>query len=381
MNKLKVLPLALLLLSFGAAGCAGTEGGDAPAESKGGAAQTSEPSSPIKSLVATVTSLELKYDEATSVSAYYKLTGYKSLSSKEKKVKITSSDPTSVKIVGAIMTGIKVGGTSTITITSDADSTKSCSFEVLVKDIFFNRKYSEISGEDDLSQELPSDGGMIKTLGGTSDILIFNQPMSTHFMVSTKIAVNSVSEGELWPKFGFVFKQLNEDDELDTNFIHVFLDGPMNRIEGNVNHWTDFGYCEVSNYVYAWESGFNPAVARHKENVFIKETSINYEEFFTLTAVVDGRKIHMFLGYGEGEAAKEVYMFTLDAYADLFGEGEGRGFIPGLFQFKSIVTYKDYSYTTDADAIAAKMEGVTVRYADYDSSTHNGEIYHEVEPE
>ena len=376
MNKLKVLPLALLLLSFGAAGCAGNEGGT-PAGSK--PAESAEPTSVIKSLVATVSSLELKVDEATSISSYYKLTGYKTLSSKEKKVKIVSSDPTSVKIVGAIMTGIKVGGTSTITITSEADSTKSCSFDVTVKDIFFSRKYSEISGDDDLSQELPEDGGMVKTLGGTSDILIFNKPASAHFMASAKIQVNSVSEGELWPKFGMVFKQVDEDDALTTNFIHIFLDGPMNKVEGNTTHWTDFGYCEVANYVYAWDSGTPASIARHKENVFVKQSPINYDEFFTLTAVVDGRKIHMFLGYGEGEAAKEVYMFTLEGYADLFGEGEGRGFIPGLFQFKSVVTYKDYTYTTDAAAIAAKMEGVTERLADYDNGDHTGVQYREAD--
>ena len=377
MNKLKVLPLALLLLSFGAAGCAGNEGGT-PAASKGDG--TSEPSSVIKSLTATVSSLDLKVEEATSVSSYYKLVGYKTLSSKEKKVKITSSDPTAVKVTGAIMTGLKVGGTSKITITSEADATKSCSFDVTVKDIFFSRKYSEISGDDDLSKELPEDGGMIQTLGGTSDILIFNKPSSKHFMASTKIAVNSVSEGELWPKFGFVFKQVDEDGVLTNNWIHVFLDGPMNKIQGEVNNWTDFGYCEVMELGFAWDAGKNPNMQRHKENVFVKETSINYNEFFTMTAVVEGRKIHMFLGYGEGAAAKEVYMFTLDSYASLFGEGEGNGFIPGLFQFKSVVTYKDYTYTTDETAIAAKMEGVTPRYADYDSGDHTGTQYHEVEP-
>ena len=39
--------------------------------------------------------------------------------------------------------------------------------------------------------------------------------------------------------------------------------------------------------------------------------------------------------------------------------------------------YQEYSYTTDATAIAAQMQGVTPRLADYDSTDHSGEIYYE----
>ena len=88
-------------------------------------------------------------------------------------------------------------------------------------------------------------------------------------------------------------------------------------------------------------------------------------------------KVSQAIVSGEGENAKEVYMFTVEGYEDLFGTGLGRGFIPGFFQFNSTVTYKEYSYTTDSDAIAAKMEGVSERLADYDSSDHQGTTYHE----
>ena len=381
MKKLKLLPVTLLLLTLGLAGCGSKEGGSSQGGGGGGGGntqQSEQPDSPIKSLVATVEHVDLKKGEATSVTSFYKLTGFKTLSSKEKKVTITSSNTENVKIVGNIMTGLVANGTATITITSQADTSKSCSFDVLVKDIFFNRAWSEINGADDLEKELPEDGGTIQTLGGTSDMLIFNQEPSTSFMMSTKIAVNSVTSGELWPKFGVVMKQV-EDGDLGPNFAIFFLDGPMNKVTDGVANWTDFGYCEIMGGSWAWDAAANPNMQRHKENVFIKDTPINYEEFFTLTAVVQGRKINMFLGYGEGESAKEVYMFTLDAYADLFGEGNGNGFVPGLFQFNSVVTYKDYSYTTDAAAIAAKMEGVTERLADYDGGGHSGTSYHETE--
>ena len=382
MKKLKLLPVTLLLLTLGLTACGGKEGGSSQQGGGGGGGgnttQSSETSdSPIKSLVATAEHVDLKKGEATSVSSYYKLTGFKTLSSKEKKVTITSSDTAVVKIVGNIMTGLVADGTATITVTSQADTTKSCSFTVLVKDIFFNRTFSEINGADDLEKELPADGGIIQTTGGTSDMLIFNQEPATSFMMSTKISVNSVSAGENWPKFGVVMKQV-EDGDLGANFVVLFLDAPMNRVSEGVANWTDFGYCEVANGVWGWDS--QPAMNRHKENVFIKDTGIGYEEFFTLTAVIQGRKINMFLGYGEGESAKEVYMFTLEGYADLFGAGEGRGYVPGLFNFNSVVTFKDYSYSTDADAIAAKMQGVTERLADYDGGGHTGTIYHETEP-
>ena len=382
MKKYKLLTLGLLLLSLGLAGCNGGGGEASQGGEGGGGGQSGTQSQSsqqeegvIKSLVATVEHLDLKLGEATSVTAYYKLTGYKTLSSKEKKVTIVSSNPEAVKVVGNIMTGMQAGGTATITITSQADETKSCSFDVLVKDIFFNRAYSEINGADDLEKELPADGGIVQTTGGTSDMLIFNQEASTSFMATTKIAVNSVSDGELWPKFGMVFKQVDADKDLTTNFMIIFLDGPMNRVTNGVANWTDFGYCEIAGGVFGWDSA--PAYARHKENVFIKKTNINYEEFFTMTCVVQGRQVHMFLGYGEGENAKEVYMFTVDGYADLFGAGDGAGFIPGFFQFNSVVTFKDYSYSTDAAAIAAKMEGVTPRFADYDGDGHTGTSYQE----
>lgn len=382
MKKTKLLPITLLLLALGLVGCNNAGGGGDQGTSQGGGSASgsgtqqqsgSQEDSVIKSLTATVENLELKLGEATSVTAYYKLVGYKTLSSKEKKVTITSSNPDAVKVVGNIMTGMLADGTSTITITSQADTTKSCSFNVLVKDIFFNRTYSEINGGDNLEKELIADGGIVQTSSGVSDMLIFNQEMATSFMVSTKLAVNAVSDGELWPKFGFVFKQVDENKDLSTNYMIVFLDGPMNRVADGVASWTDFGYCEIAGGVFGWDSA--PAYARHKENVFIKNTPINYEEFFTLTAVVQGNKVNVFLGYGEGENAKEVYMFTVDGYNDLFG---GHGFIPGFFQFNSTVTFKEYSYSTDADAIAAKMNGVTERLADYDDKgTHPGESYHE----
>ena len=371
----------LVLFSMGITGCgknkASGGGSESGQKEDGGSGDSGEKStSPIKSLVATIENKELKLGEAVSVTSFYKLTGNKTLTSKEKKVTIASSDPSVVKITGAIMTGMQADRTATITITSQVDETKSGSFTVNVKDIFFNRTYSEINGEDDLSKELIADGGIVETTGGTSDMLIFNQEASTSFMVETKIAVKSVSDGELWPKFGLVFKQVDANKDLTMNYMIIFLDGPMNRVTDGVANWTDFGYCEIGNAVFGWDSV--PSNVRHKEDVFIKNTAINYNEYFTLKSVVEGRKIHTFLGYGEGEGAREVYMFTITGYEHIFGDGDGLGFIPGFFQFNSVVSYKEYSYTTDAAAIAAQMNGVVEREADYDDKAdHHGTSYHE----
>ena len=390
MKKFKLLPIALLF-SLGLSGCSindlmfwkknnnqqqesGQKEKDSSKTDEGDEEET--PSSPIKSLVATIEHKELKLGEAISVASFYKLTGYKTLTSKEKKVTIVSSDPDAVKISGNIMTGMIADRNATITITSQADTSKFCSFTVNVKDIFFNRTYSEINGDDDLSKELVADGGIVSTDGGTSDMLIFNQEASTSFMVETKIAVNKVSDGELWPKFGFVFKQVDEDKELTLNYMIIFLDGPMNRVQNGEASWTDFGYCEIANATFGWDT--QPATAKHKEDVFIKNDAINYNEFFTLKCVVDGRKIHTFLGYGEGEEAKEVYMFSVEGQEYIYGDGSGLGFIPGFFEFNSVVTYKEYSYSTDAEAIAAQMSGVTPRFADYDDKAdHHGTSFHE----
>jgi len=373
MKKLKLLSIALLTLTFGLTAC-DTGGGQGGGGGGGGGSEPSE-ESVIKSLTAKVSATEVKIGETTSVSAFYDIKGYKTLSTKQKKVTITSSNPDAVRIAGGLMTGLVVDGTSTITVTSQEDPTKSCSFSVSVKDIYFSRKYSTLNGANDMSKELPADGGYIVTDGGSSDDIMLNVAPSKNFIVSTKLAIHSVNNDD-FPKYGFVFKQLDEDEELTTNWIHIFLDAPMNRVtEGHAN-WTDFGYCEVSGNSYAWDVN-NYNICRHKEDVFIKSTGIDYNEFFTMTAVVQGRDISLFLGYGEGENAKEVYMFTIQTYADLFGAGEGNGFLPGFFHFKSSVTYKDYSFTTDADAITAKMAGVEKRYAEYDQGSHEGTRYTE----
>ena len=113
-TKLLVLNAMSALLIVGCNSKANTQdntsqgGGGGESGQPTSTSQSSEqPDSVIKSLVATVENLELKLGEATSVTSYYKLTGYKTLSSKEKKVTITSSDPESVKVVGNSMTGIK----------------------------------------------------------------------------------------------------------------------------------------------------------------------------------------------------------------------------------------------------------------------------------
>ena len=390
MKKFKLLPIALLF-SLGLSGCSindlmfwkkNNQQQQQSGEKKDDSSKTDTgddeegETSAIKSLVATIESKELKLGEAVSVASYYKLTGYKTLTSKQKKVSIVSSDPEAVKITGNIMTGMIADRNATITITSQEDTTKSCSFTVNVKDIFFNRTYSEINGDDDLSKELIADGGIVSTDGGTSDMLILNKEASTSFIIETKIAVNKVSDGELWPKFGIVFKQVDENKDLTLDYMIVFLDGPMNRVQNGEASWTDFGYCEIANATFGWDT--QPATAKHKENVFIKNDPINYNEFFTLKCVVEGRKIHTFLGYGEGESATEVYMFTVEGQDYIFGEGAGKGFIPGFFQFNSVCTYKEYSYTTDAEAIAAQMAGVTERLADYDNKgDHPGTSFHE----
>ena len=390
MKKIRLLPIALLMSAMTLSGCdfsklmfwkkGGNEESQQKADDESGKKQEEgeeeTTTSPIKSLVATIENKELKKGEAISVTSFYKLTGYKTLTSKEKKVNIVSSDPDAVKVVGNIMTGVMPNKTATITITSQVDASKSCSFTVNVKDIYFNRTYSEINGADDLSKELIEDGGIVQTTGGMSDMLIFDQEARTSFMVETKIAVNSVSDGELWPKFGLVFKQVDEEKDLTMNYMLVFLDGPMNRVSNGVASWTDFGYCEIANATFGWDT--QPATAKHKEDVFIKSEALNYEEFFTLKCVVEGRKIHAFLGYGEGASATEVYMFTVEGQEYIYGDGQGHGFIPGFFQFNSVVTYKEYSYTTDADAIAAQMAGVTERFADYDDKgDHHGTSFHE----
>ena len=374
MKKFKLLPIALFLLSFAFVGCGESAGGGSGGGSSGGG--SGGETSVIKSLTAKASNVDLTIGEKLSVSSYYEIKGYKTLSSKDRKVTVVSSDPTIVEISGSgssfFMSGLIPDSNATITVTSQADNTKSCSFTVTVKDAFFDRVRSRISPEDDFSRELPADGGIIQSASGITGDYIFRKQASANFMVKASIAVNSVPEGDLWPKFGLGFFQVDEYDELTTDCVYVFLDGPMNRTSGATASWTDFGYCEVANGVYGWDS--TPEMNRHKEDAFIKKTAIDYNDFFTLTAVVDGGKIHMFLGYGEGEGAKEVYMFTLQTTADVFGT---RGFIPGFFQFNSIVTYKDYSYTTDATAIAAQMEGVTERLADYDHGSYEGTRYSE----
>ena len=64
-------------------------------------------------------------------------------------------------------------GETTVTITSKIDPTKSCTIKVVVKDSYFDMALSTDDPMNDLSKELPADGGVVQTKSEvTADLFI-----------------------------------------------------------------------------------------------------------------------------------------------------------------------------------------------------------------
>lgn len=312
---------------------------------------TSTEESPIEYLRAEKESVILKVDEQAVLSNYYEIKGFKTLSTKQKKVTITSSDSNIISINKKFtaMTAVSVG-TATITVTSDIDTSKTCTFEVVVEEAFFDRKLSFIDPSWDVTHESDPTNPYIKVNTNMDQGLFIRNSDGLKWYVETEVTVHNVFPGELWPKFGIVASTSNHCVEFVDNKLYFYLDGRMDY----ENKWTDFGFCEVLNgYNWAWNKGVDDTMARSSNQVYKNPTDIDYNVTFKMGMIRDGFDCHFFVNGQYGSSLKVLgtifgnYNETTKDYTDPVNA------MVGFFSFNSSITFSNYKYINDSAAVDA----------------------------
>ena len=361
------LTLAILvcLMSFGLASCQTPETPDTNKDpgttDQGGKEENKDPENVIASLTATETSTEMKVGDTILLTNFYEIKGTSSLSAAQRACTYESSNPEIVKI-NAKRAEAVAPGTATITITSNADKTKTCSFEVTVSKVFIDRELSMIPSEDDFTNEWDSESGTgsFRTSSGITNFYYIADIESTQWYVETDITVHAVNWDDRWPKIGIVASGKNSSgvETMVAFFLNASIglndswtDAGLVKGEDNLN-WNEFGVCEVAQgQHWAWEQGITNSLARHHDYAWNTGTNtITFGSTFKLGVARDGMNFHVYVN------GNYMGSFALSSELDiLYENGQPIASHVGFYQFSSDVTFANYSATQDAAKVAEKI--------------------------
>ena len=361
------LTLAILvcLMSFGLASCQPPETPDTNKDpgttDQGGKEEGKDPESVIASLTATESSTEMKVGDTILLTNFYEIKGTSSLSAAQRACTYESSNPEIVKI-NAKRAEAVAPGTATITITSNADNTKTCSFEVTVSKVFIDRELSMIPSEDDFTNEWDSESGTgsFRTSSGITNFYYIADIESTQWYVETDITVHTVNWDDRWPKIGIVASGKNSSgvETMVAFFLNASIglndswtDAGLVKGEDNLN-WNEFGVCEVAQgQHWAWEQGITNSLARHHDYAWNTGTNtITFGSTFKLGVARDGMNFHVYVN------GNYMGSFALSSELDiLYENGQPIASHVGFYQFSSDVTFANYFATQDAAKVAEKI--------------------------
>lgn len=321
---------------------------DTPATS---APATSEATSNIKEIKATVEKIEMKVGKGGSIKDYYEIigaNGKKITTGTDSRCTYATSDASIVKLTGSSGITPVSAGEATITITSKSDNTKTCTIPVVVKEAFFDFNLSKSDGLD-LTKEHPNDGGIVTETGDYGTNILVKGVDSTKWYAECTFSLNSVLSTETYPKVG-IFTSTQDKTNPANNQLYFFLDAWIG--DNNNSTWTNYGVCEVENEGnWAWNPGVGNATARHKDNGYTG-TAVTYGTEFTLGLLRDGLDFHCYVG---GE-----YRFSLTTLDSLFKNGDDVATsMVGFFDFNSSVTYSKYSATADEAKVNEKLGAIS----------------------
>ena len=337
----------------------GEQGGGNNDNTNGG---NTDPAEIIASLTATESSTTMKIGDSILLTNFYELKGNSTLSAAQRACTYESSNPDVVKI-NAKRAEAVAPGTATITITSNVDNTKSCSFEVVVARVFIDRELTMIPSEDDFTNEWDeaTGTGSFRTGSGITNFYYIADVYSTQWYVETDITLHQVNFDDRWPKIGIVAS--GENSQGVETMVAFFLNASIglndsydesgNFIKGQDNvNWNEFGVCEVAqgNH-WAWEQGITNSLARHHDYCWnTGDNKITFGTTFKLGVARDGANFHVYIN---GNYAGS---FQLSSDLDiLYEDGAPIASHVGFYQFSSDVTFSGYSATTDAEAVAQKI--------------------------
>ena len=336
-----------------------------------GCQENKEPESAIKSLKALETSITLKLGEDVLLTNVYEIKGTSTLSAAQRACKYESSNPEIVKISGKRAEAV-APGTATITVTSNVDSTKSCTFDIVVARVFIDRELSMIPSEDDFTNEWDeaTGTGSFRTKSGDKNFFYIADIYSSKWYVETDITLHEVKWDDRWPKIG-IFASAKDSEEAET-MVTFFLnasiglgdtyDGNGNIILGqDNNYWNEFGVCEVARGVnWAWADKIPNSLARHHDYCWnTGDNKITYETTFKLGVARDGANFHVYIN---GNYAGS-YQLSSDLDI-LYENGQPLDSHVGFWHFSCDATFANYSATMDEAAVAAKIPATPI-YCDF----------------
>ena len=321
--------------------------------------KTTEAASPIASLTAKEASTTIKIGESILLTNFYEIKGTSTLSAAQRACTYESSNPDVVKI-NAKRAEAVAPGTATITVTSNVDTTKSCTFEVVVAKVFIDRDLSMIPTEDDFSNEWDEAAGTgsFRTSSGITNFYYIADIYSTQWYVETDITLNEVKWEDRWPKIGIVAQNKNANgvETMVAFFLNAsiglndYYDENGNFVKGEDNNsWNEFGVCEVAQGGHwAWEQGITNSLARHHDYAWnTGDAMITYGTTFKLGVARDGANFHVYIN---GNYAGS---FQLSADLDiLYEDGAPVASHVGFYNFSCDVTYSNYKATADASEVA-----------------------------
>ena len=316
----------------------------------------------IESLTATEASTTLKLGESLLITNFYEIKGTSTLSAAQRACTYESSNPDVVKI-NAKRAEAVAPGRATITVTSNVDSTKVCSFEVVVAQVFIDRELSMIPSEDDFTNEWDdaTNTGSFRTSSGITNFYYISDINSSKWYVETDITVNSVNWDDRWPKIGIVAEAKNSEgvETMVAFYLNAsigfndYYDETGALVNGEDNlYWNEFGVCEVAKGGHwAWEEGITNSLARHHDYAWnTGDTKITFGDTVKLGVARDGADFHVYIN------GAYVGSFQLSSELDiLYENGQPMDSHVGFYQFSSDVTFSNYAATADAAVVASKI--------------------------
>ena len=325
----------------------------------------------ITSLTATEDSTTLKIGESILLTNFYEIKGSSTLSAAQRACTYESSNPDVVKINAKRAEAVS-SGTATITVTSNVDNTKTCSFTVVVARVFIDRDLTMVPTEDDFSNEWNEEAqtGSFRTSSGITNFYYISDICSTQWYVESEITVHGVNFDDRWPKIGIVASGKNSDgvETMVAFFLNASIglndsydeNGNLVKAPDN-NNWNEFGVCEVAQGKHwAWEAGIPNTFARHHDYAWnTGDATITFGTTFKLGVARDGANFHVYVN------GNYMGSFQLSSELDiLYEDGAPIASNVGFYQFSSDVTFSNYIATADAEEVAKKIPETPV-YCDF----------------
>lgn len=354
---LSILAFLSCTVSLASCGPVDTPSGETPATSENGSTENggTVETGIIASVQALTDEIVLKDGSlGVSIKDYYKINPTKgnSLTSAQQRCTYESANEKICTFSSNGRLTPKGIGSTTVTITSKTDTTKSCTIKVTVKDVFFDQSLSMFDPRDDMSKEHPDDEGIVRTESKVTADLVVKGVVGTKWYAECSYVLNSVGNGEYYPKLGIFAHTSNYSNPTDNKF-YYFMNAWIGETQAN-STWTDFGVCEVQNSTnWAWNTGITNETARHNDACFSSDTVLTYGTEFTLGLLRDGINFHLFYN--------GTYKCSVKVLESLFADVTGAP-VPsyvGFFQFNSDVTFSKYTNTTaDETVVNEKLAAI-----------------------